>query len=63
MAPRKSTPKAAATSTAKPKSRTWNLRFNSKHFARAEELAKRRGVTVSAIIQMALAEKLEREGQ
>lgn len=38
-----------------------NLRIDPDHMAKAEHLAKRKGVTVSAILQMALAEKLERE--
>lgn len=52
--------KSAKKGAARPKPNV-NLRIDPDHIARAEQLAKRKGVTVSAIIQMALSEKLEHE--
>jgi hypothetical protein len=37
--------------------------FIAEHARRAEELGRRKGVDFSAIVQMALAEKLERESK
>lgn len=39
------------------------IRFNAEHVRRAKLLALRKGVDFSAIVQMALAEKLERESE
>jgi hypothetical protein len=47
-----------------PKSREMvkkSFRLDATHVRRAEELALQKGVDLSAIIQMALAEKLERD--